>query len=97
MLAVAREDQVYLGLFTDISTACGSQAIYLEARSGGMQQAGQDACAALLVRHGFEVASQRDHRTLGLVLRKLDPSVAPNLAARDHHETYRYVEHLGAR
>lgn len=97
MLAMARHNRVHLALLTDISAACGSQVIYLGGRSGGIHQAGQGVCAALLVRHGFKVMSQRDHRTLGHLLHKLDPVIVPVSAARDHHETDWYVEHFGTR
>jgi uncharacterized protein YbbK (DUF523 family) len=87
MLKVAQHNRVQLALLTDISAACGSQVIYLGARTAGVHQAGQGVCTALLVRHGFKVLSQRDHRTLGLVLHKLDPSIPLDDAARDHHQS----------
>ncbi|MGH9078476.1 MAG: DUF523 domain-containing protein [Acidimicrobiales bacterium] len=97
MLAVAQHHKIHLALLTDISAACGSQVIYRGARSEGMHQAGQGVCAALLIRHGFKVVSHRDHRSLGRVMRKLDPSVELDPAARDHHESDWYVQHLGPR
>lgn len=95
MLTLAQHNQVHLALLTDISAACGSQVIYRGARSEGTHQAGQGVCAALLIRHGFKVVSHRDHRSLGRVMQKLDPSVEPDPTARDHHETDWYVDHLG--
>jgi uncharacterized protein YbbK (DUF523 family) len=95
MLTLAQHNQVHLALLTDISAACGSQVIYRGARSGGMHQAGQGVCAALLIRYGFKVVSHRDHRSLGRVMHKLEPSVELDPAARDHHETDWYVDHLG--
>ncbi|MGI8751535.1 MAG: DUF523 domain-containing protein [Acidimicrobiales bacterium] len=96
MLAAAQHHQVHLALLTDISAACGSQVIYLGARADRVHQAGQGVCAALLVRSGFKVMSQRDHRTLGLLLHKLDPTSEPDPAARDHHETAWYTERFGS-
>jgi uncharacterized protein YbbK (DUF523 family) len=97
MLTLAQDNQVHLALLTDISAACGSQVIYRGARSGGMHQAGQGVCAALLIRNGFKVVSHRDHRSLGRVMHKLEPSVELDPTARDHHETDWYVDHLGPR
>ncbi|MGH8979771.1 MAG: DUF523 domain-containing protein [Acidimicrobiales bacterium] len=94
MLELAQDNRVHLALQTDISAACGSQVIYLGARSAHVYQAGHGVCTALLVRHGFKVVSQRDHRTLGYLLHKLDPTFRPVAAVRDHHETDWYVEHL---
>lgn len=94
MLAVATHNGVHLALLTDISAACGSQVIYLGARADGVHQAGHGVCAALLVRNGIKVVSQRDHRTLGRIFRKLEPESTMDPNARDHHETVWYVEHL---
>jgi uncharacterized protein YbbK (DUF523 family) len=96
MLRVAQENDVRLALLMDISAACGSQVIYNGPRSAGRHQAGQGVCAALLIRHGIKVLSQRDHRTLDSVLSKLDPSHQSHPAARDHHETPWYLETFGS-
>ena len=88
MLALAHREQVQLALLMDISAACGSQVVYLGNRSGGgVYQAGQGVCTALLIRHGIPVVSQRDHRSLGRIIAKLDPSYEPDTPAIDHHET----------
>ena len=97
MLTMAKQNNVRLALLMDISAACGSQVIYDGLRSEGHRQAGQGVCAALLIRHGIKVVSQRDHRTLEAVLGKLDPNHQPDPAARDHHETRWYVETFGPR
>ena len=94
MLAVARDHDVHLAVLMDISAACGSQVIYLGPRGGGIYQKGPGVCTALLVRNGFKVVSQRDHRTLGRVLHHLDPSHAIDPSARDHHETEWYIQHF---
>lgn len=78
MLEVAKENGVRLALLMDISAACGSQVIYDGFRPEHRYQAGQGVCAALLIRHGIKVLSHRDHRTLNLLLDKLDPSRPPN-------------------
>jgi uncharacterized protein YbbK (DUF523 family) len=92
MLRVAQENKVRLALLMDISAACGSQVIYDGPRSAGRHQAGQGVCAALLIRHGIKVLSQRDHRTLDAVLSKLDSNYQSLPAARNHDETPWYVE-----
>ena len=50
----------------DISAACGSQVIYERSRTrpNKRYQKGPGVCAALLLRNGFKVISQRDWRTL---------------------------------
>jgi uncharacterized protein YbbK (DUF523 family) len=96
MLTVAQQNQVQVALLTDISAACGSQVIYDGARSNGTYRAGQGVCAALLIRHGIRVLSQRDYRTLDLILHKLDVSHVPDPKSRDHHETQWYVDSFGS-
>jgi uncharacterized protein YbbK (DUF523 family) len=95
MLARAQREHVQLALLMDISAACGSQVIYLGARSNGLYQAGQGVCTALLMRNGIPVFSQRDYRTLGNVIHKLDPTELPDPAARDHDESAWYLEQFG--
>ncbi len=96
MLRVAQENDIRLALLMDISAACGSQVIYDGPRSAGRHRAGQGVCAALLIRHGIKVVSQRDHRTLDAVLSKLDSNYQSHPAARDHHETAWYIETFGS-
>jgi uncharacterized protein YbbK (DUF523 family) len=92
MLAVAQDNGVRLALLMDISAACGSQVIYDGFRSRRTYQPGQGVCAALLIRHGIDVVSQRDHRTLDLLLSKLDPTHTLTAGSRDHHETKWYLD-----
>jgi uncharacterized protein YbbK (DUF523 family) len=95
MVALAMKHAVRFALLTDISAACGSQVIYDGARALGVHRAGQGVCAALLLRHGVKVLSQRDHRTLDLILNRLDPAHRPDPLARDHHESPWYVDTFG--
>jgi uncharacterized protein YbbK (DUF523 family) len=97
MLDVARAEQVRIALLMDISAACGSQVIYLGARAGREYQAGQGVCAAMLVRNGIKVLSQRDFEKLGLVIASADSTFRPDPAARDHHDSDWYVHTFGAR
>jgi uncharacterized protein YbbK (DUF523 family) len=96
MLTLAQESDTRLALLTDISAACGSQVIYQGARAQGNHQAGQGVCAALLIRHGIKVLSQRDYRTLDSLLSKLDPTHQANPVAWDHHQTKWYIETFGS-
>jgi uncharacterized protein YbbK (DUF523 family) len=96
MLMKARDSQVRLAVLTDISAACGSEVIYRGARTQGRHQAGQGVSAALLIRHGIRVLSQRDYRTIDRILSKLDPTHRSNPTARDHHETKWFVENFGS-
>ncbi len=95
MLTLAQQNGVRFALLTDISAACASQVIYDGARSRGRHRAGQGVCAALLIRHGIKVLTQRDHRTLDLILCKLDVTHQPDRKARDHHETQWYIDTFG--
>ncbi|HYH09378.1 MAG TPA: DUF523 domain-containing protein [Thermoanaerobaculia bacterium] len=86
MLLRARQNSVHLALLMDISAACGSQVIYDGVRANQKYQRGAGVCAALLMRNGYKVVSQRDDRTLHTILRKLDHQHAIDSAAVDHHE-----------
>jgi uncharacterized protein YbbK (DUF523 family) len=97
MLMLARRERVRLALLMDISAACGSQVIYRGNRTAGVYQAGQGVCAALLIRDRIPVVSQRDHRTLGRIIAKLDPTFVPDPAARDHHESDWYLANFPKR
>jgi len=96
MLALEHREHVRLALLMDISAACGSQVIYLGNRSDGVYQAGQGVCAALLIRAGSPVVSQRDHRSIGRIMAKLDPSYELDTTACDHHETDWYLANFAS-
>ena len=87
MLRLARERAVDFAVLTDRSGACGSQVISIGCRfeEPVHHQRGVGVAAALLLRHGISVVSQRDPRTLGLLAAKLDPSLAPGPEVVDHH------------
>ncbi len=72
----------------DISAACGSQVIYDGNRFAPDKKykIGAGVCAALLMRRGFKVISQRDFASLELLYAKLDAGHNINYAAKDHHE-----------
>jgi uncharacterized protein YbbK (DUF523 family) len=95
MLEVARANSIHLAILMDVSAACGSQVIYDGPRHLQNYQVGAGVCAALLLRNGYKVVSQRDYRTLERLLHKLDRNHRVDAAAVDHHETEWYREYFG--
>jgi uncharacterized protein YbbK (DUF523 family) len=97
MLAGAQANGVELAILTDVSAACGSQVISDGCRldSERRYRVGVGVATALLVRNGFLVVSQRDHRTLGHIRALLDPSFQLDATATDHHETQWYRGYFG--
>jgi len=95
MLRRAQAHGARLALLHDISAACGSQVIYRGARANAPHQIGQGVCAALLVRNGVLVVSQRDFKTLSRIMRKLDPSYRGRDDLQDHHEIEWYRTYFG--
>ena len=96
MLEIARANEVRLAILIDISAACGSQVIYRGARATSAHQIGQGVCAALLVRNGVPVVSQRDFRTLNAIFRKLDGKTGVRPELIDHHEIEWYRTYFQA-
>jgi uncharacterized protein YbbK (DUF523 family) len=94
MLEVARAHEVRLALLMDVSAACGSQVVYDGPRHLGVYRAGPGVAAALLMRSGIAVVSQRDFRTLGLLLHRLGRPDIGVPTACDHHETAWYREYF---
>jgi uncharacterized protein YbbK (DUF523 family) len=88
MLEVARREDVELAVMMDISAACGSQVIYDGNRFGEDKkyQIGAGVSAALLMRNGFQVISQRDYASLEIVYSKIDPLHQIDASKKDHHE-----------
>ena len=87
MLRLAREHDARLAVLMDISASCGSQVIYAGQRATAGYQAAPGVCAALLIDHGVPVISQRDYKTMDLILARLDRAHAPLPDTRDHHES----------
>ena len=96
MVDVARAFAVDFAVLTDTSAACGTQVISLGCRFDAPRryQRGVGVATALLIEAGFPVVSQRDHRTLAALARRLDPTAPIDAAARDHHEHPWVLEHL---
>lgn len=99
MLEVAREHQVDVAILMDMSAACGSQVISDGDRTAADRryQQGPGVCAALLLRSGVRVISQRDWKTLGYLMEALDPAFKPEPGLRDHHETDWYQSYFQIR
>jgi len=95
MLEVARTNQIHLAILMDISAACGSQVIYDGPRELKVYRKGAGVCAALLMKSGFKVVSQRDYRTLEIILHKLNRDHRIDEKAVDHHETEWYRGYFG--
>ncbi|HTB75243.1 MAG TPA: DUF523 domain-containing protein [Polyangiaceae bacterium] len=94
MLERAQAHDVRLALLMDVSAACGSQVIYDGPRHLRTYRAGPGVAAALLIRAGIPVVSQRDLRTLGFISERLGrPDLAPP-GGRDHHESDWYRQYF---
>lgn len=96
MLELARSEAVDLAVLTDRSGACGTQVISIGCRyeEPVRHRRGVGVAAALLIRNGIPVVSQRDPRTLGLVGARIHPAYGPAPGAVDHHESPWVVENL---
>jgi uncharacterized protein YbbK (DUF523 family) len=96
MASLAREQDVDFALLTDRSGSCGSQVISVGCRLEGPVEyrKGVGVAAALLLREGVHIVSQRDFQTLEVLRSKVEPGYEPNQEALDHHEHPWVVEHL---
>ena len=96
MLALAQHEKVDFAVLTDRSAACGSQVISIGCRFEDpvRYQRGVGVATALLLEHNFDVVSNRDIRTLGLIGAQLDPANAPGDESIDHHNHPWVLENL---
>lgn len=96
MLALAKAENIELAVMMDMSGACGSQVIYNGNRfsENKVYQIGAGVCAALLIRNGFKVISQRDYASLEILYSKIDPSHQIDESKLDHHEIAWYKEYF---
>ena len=96
MLHIAQEKDIELAIMMDISAACGSQVIYKGHRlsQNPEYQIGMGVCAELLRRNGFKIISQRDYRSLEILLSKIKPDHVIDSKAIDHDETKWYQEYF---
>jgi uncharacterized protein YbbK (DUF523 family) len=88
MLELAKNENIELAVMMDVSAACGSQVIYDGNRFSANKkyQIGAGVAAALLMRNGFKVISQRDFASLEILYSKIDPQHQLNKNALDHHQ-----------
>ena len=96
MLQIARESKIELAIMMDVSAACGSQVIYKGHRlsQNPQYQIGMGVCAEMLTRNEFKIISQRDFKSLDILLTKIDPKHIPDNAAIDHDETDWYKQYF---
>jgi uncharacterized protein YbbK (DUF523 family) len=96
MLERAKENNIELAVMMDISAACGSTVIYSGNRfsENKVYQIGQGVAAALLMRNGITVISQRDFASLEALYATLDESHQIDTTKLDHRETEWYKEYF---
>lgn len=96
MLQLAKKEAIELAVMMDISAACGSQVIYDGNRFSENKhyQVGAGVAAALLLRNGFQVISQRDFAALEILYAKIDAHHKIDPSKLDHHETEWYKSYF---
>lgn len=97
MAAHALAERAELAILTDTSAACGTQVINDGCRFTTIRKyrRGVGVAAALLMRRGIAVVSQRDHRTIAAIRHLADPAAAVGDVRPDHHETEWYRSYFG--
>lgn len=96
MLDIAKQEKIELAVLMDVSAACGSQVIYNGNRFSDNKsyQVGAGVAAALLIRNGFKVISQRDLASLEILYSKIDTKHQIDATKLDHHEIEWYKEYF---
>lgn len=96
MLDIAKQEKIELAILMDISAACGSQVIYNGNRfsENKTYQIGAGVAAALLIKNGFKVISQRDFASLEILYSKIDTKHIIDNSKLDHHEMPWYKEYF---
>jgi len=96
MLEIAFNDNIEIAILMDISAACGSQVIYNGNRfsPNKVYQIGAGVSAALLMKNGIKVISQRDFASLELLYKKIDPNHKIDETKLDQHEIEWYKEYF---
>lgn len=97
MLQRAKEHTIKLAVMMHIREACGSTVIYSGNRfsENKVYQIGAGVAAALLMRNGIAVISQRDYASLEALCAKLDESHQIDSTKIDHRETDWYKSYFG--
>lgn len=96
MLDIAVQERIEIAVLMDISAACGSQVIYNGSRfaQNKVYQIGAGVAAAMLLRNGFKVVSQRDYASLEILYAKIDTGHQIDPAKLDHHEIEWYKDYF---
>jgi uncharacterized protein YbbK (DUF523 family) len=96
MLEIAIKEKIEIAILMDVSAACGSQVIYHGNRFSEpkVYQIGAGVAAALLIKNGFKVISQRDFASLEILYSKIDSKHLINPSKLDHHENEWYKEYF---
>jgi uncharacterized protein YbbK (DUF523 family) len=96
MLQVAHDHRVDLCVMLDVSAACGSTIISDGKRSEQRRIPGSGVCAALLIREGFPIVSQRDYATLARIHRLFQADWQSPEPELDHYQHPWFVEKFGS-
>jgi len=102
MAEFAVRENVHIALMMDVSGACGSTVVYNGRRKNKVYVQGPGVAGAAVMKKGIPVVSQRDERTLALLLEKLGAEPQNSEAAAcfsdglDHHERDWYRKTFGA-
>jgi len=98
MLQIALVNKVDLAVLMNMSAACGtlfiSDGCRMVPQEQRKYQKGPGVCAALLIRNGIKVISQRDYKTLDFIFKKLNPQHALNPSLTDLHEIDWYLNYF---
>ncbi len=96
MLQVAKNGEIELAIMMDASGACGSQVIYKGHRMlpNPKYQAGMGVAAALLSRNNVKLISQRDYKSLEIILSKIDTDHQIDETALDHDQIDWYKQYF---
>lgn len=96
MLDIAKREEIEVAVLMDVSAACGSQVIYDGNRfsANKVYQIGAGVSAALLMKNGFKVVSQRDFASLEILYAKIDPNHAVDGNQLDHNEIDWYKDYF---
>lgn len=95
-LDLARRERVDVAVLTDRSAACGSQVVSTGCRfvEPVRHRRGVGVFAAMLLRAGIHVTSQRDHWTMARLRARVEPGYVVPDGLVDHHEHPWVVENL---
>ncbi len=98
MLKIALTNKVDLAVLMNMSAACGtlfiSDGCRMVEQAHRKYQKGPGVCAALLIRNGIKVISQRDFKTIDLIFKKLKREHISDSSLIDLHEIDWYLNYF---